>query len=76
MFLCSFDKNHLRYFVFVFRREYIDILNANTLSLDGMADINMALRGAISGNNWNKHGHVKWVVEQMAKLLQAITPTG
>ena len=59
-----------------FRREYIDILNANTLSLDGMADINMALRGAISGNNWNKHGHVKWVVEQMAKLLQAITPTG
>ena len=57
-----------------FRREYIDILNANTLSLDGMAGINMALRDAISGNNWNKHEHVQWVVDKMADLLKAIIP--
>ena len=57
-----------------FRREYIDILNANTLSLDGMAGINMALRDAVSGNNWNKHEHVKWIVDKMQALLDTIIP--
>ena len=57
-----------------FRREYIDILNANTFSLDEAAEINIALREAASSNNWNKHAHVQWIVDHMVTILDALIP--
>ena len=44
------------------RRDYISLLNANTLSLDAMADLNSQLRSVSSGGNWQKHSHVQWIL--------------
>ena len=39
-----------------------------------MAGINIALREAVSDNNWNKHGHVQWLVETLVAVLGVIVP--
>ena len=50
--------------ILLYRRDYIELLNANTLSLDGMAALNSDLRGLVHDENWNKHAHVQWVVDK------------
>ena len=64
---------HLYIYKF-FRREYINLLNANTFSLDAMADINVALREAVMTNNWSKHEHVQWIVDLISSIFDSITP--
>ena len=52
----------------IFRRDYIALLNANTLSLDGMAALNSELRALVHDENWNKHEHVQWVVDKASDI--------
>ena len=48
------------------------MLNANTLSLDGMGALNSALREIVHTDNWNKQEHVQWLVEIAFGILDSI----
>ena len=54
------------------RRDYIELLNANTLSLDGLAELNSALREIVHTDTWNKQKHVQWLVNIAFDILDSI----
>ena len=59
---------------FIFRAEYVALLSAKTLSLDGMAGLNAALREVVQTENWSKHEHVQWIVGTLISLLDGLLP--
>ena len=58
------------------RRDYIELLNANTLSLDGMAALNNAnndaLRSALREEAWQKHEHVQWIMDKSLEMTNSL----
>ena len=48
------------------------MLNANTLSRDGMGALNSALREIVHTDNWNRQEHVQWLVQIAFKILNSI----
>ena len=57
------------------RRDYIELLNHNTLSLDGMATLNAKLRELIHDENWKKHQHVQWIVNMANEIAKNLVST-
>ena len=57
---------------FYCRADYIGLLNANTLSLDGIASLNSALRELVYTDNWNKHQHVQWLITTIHEILKSL----
>ena len=55
------------------RRDYIDLLNANTLSLDAKAKLNAGLRDTILEENWNKHDLAMTFLQMALDMAHSVT---
>ena len=70
--VCLSTAEKFSFVLITFRRDYISLLNANTLSLDGMASLNAAMREIVFTDNWNSQQHVHWLFDALNEVMTKI----
>ena len=66
--------NLLCLIIYLPRRDYVSLLNANTLSLDAIASLNGALREIQKTETYENQEHVQWLTGEMVSLFDAVVP--